>query len=61
MNEKQKKSLREYMNRVEGDTIDPFHPSIGDKRDQPGYEGWIYGKDGFKIYLGIEPDGSRHT
>jgi len=53
--------LRVYLNWIEGHTIDPLRPSIGDRRPEPGYEGWIYGKDGFRIYMGIEPDGSRHT
>ena len=61
MNKAQKKSLREYLQRVDGDAPDPFRPSIGDRRDEPGYEGWIYGQNGWKIYMGIEPDGSRHT
>ena len=61
MNKRQKDSLRVYLNWIEGHTIDPLIPSIGDRRPEPGYEGWIYGKDGFRIYMGIEPDGSRHT
>jgi hypothetical protein len=60
MNEAQKKSLRVYLARIEGHTIDEFRPSIGDRREEPGYEGWIHA-EGFKIYMGIEPDGSRHT
>ena len=61
MNDKQKASLRVYLDRIDGHTIDSFRPSIGDRRTEPTYEGWIYGKDGFRIYMGIEPDGSRHT
>ena len=60
MNDAQKESLRVYLARIEGHTIDAFRPSIGDRRDEPGYEGWIFA-EGFKIYMGIEPDGSRHT
>jgi hypothetical protein len=60
MNKTQKLSLRFYLARIEGHTIDEFRPSIGDRRDEPGYEGWIFA-EGFKIYMGIEPDGSRHT
>ena len=60
MNKAQKLSLRFYLARIEGHTIDEFRPSIGDRRDEPGYEGWIFA-EGFKIYMGIEPDGSRHT
>jgi len=61
MNDKQKASLRVYLNWIEGHVIDELRPSIADRRSEPGYEGWIYGKDGFRIYMGIEPDGSRHT
>ena len=61
MNKEQKGALREYLARIEGHTIDEFRPSIGDRRDEPGYEGWVYGQNGFRIYMGIEPDGSRHT
>ena len=60
MNDAQKDSLRAYLIHIEGHTIDAFRPSIGDRREEPGYEGWIFAK-GFKIYMGIEPDGSRHT
>jgi hypothetical protein len=61
MNKAQKESLKFYLSRIEGHTIDKFIPSISDRRDEPGYEGWIYGQNGWKIYMGIEPDGSRHT
>mgnify|MGYP003146659387 FL=1 len=62
MNDAQKESLRFYLARIEGHTIDEFRPSIGDRREEPEYEGWIFSDDGgFKIYMGIEPDGSRHT
>ena len=61
MNENQKISLRDYLQRIEGYTVDQFRPSIGDRRTEPTYEGWVFGKNGFRIYMGIEPDGSRHT
>jgi len=61
MNKAQKKSLRAYLYHIRGHVIDEFRPSIGDRRDEPGYEGWVYGQNGFKIYMGIEPDGGRHT
>ena len=52
MNDKQKKALSEYLARIKGHTIDPFRPT---------FEGWIYVQNNFWIYMGIEPDGSRHT
>jgi hypothetical protein len=61
MNDKQKKALREYLARIEGHTIDEFRPTGGDRRDEPMYEGWVFAENGFKIYMGIEPDGGRHT
>ena len=60
MNDKQKASLKEYLDRIDGHTIDSFMPSIGDRRPEPTFEGWIMA-EGFQIYMGIEPDGSRHT
>jgi len=61
MNKEQKKSLRVYLSHINGHVIDEWWPSIGDRRKEPGYEGWVYGQNGFRIYMGIEPDGSRHT
>ena len=62
MNDKQKKSLQAYLAFTEGQlTIDGFQPEIGDRRDEPTYVGYVICGNGFKLCMGIEPDGSRHT
>ena len=60
MDDRQRKSLDDYLDRIDGHTVDGFKPEIGDRRDEPTYVGWVFA-DRFRICIGIEPDGYLHS